>query len=33
MVVIQVQVGKNLIDDVMIDGGSKVNIITKNLRV
>jgi hypothetical protein len=33
LVVIQVQVGKNFIDDVLIDGGSRVNIITKNLRV
>jgi hypothetical protein len=33
MVVIQVQVGKNFINDVLIDGGSKVNIITKNLGV
>ncbi len=30
---IQVQFGKNFIDDVLIDGGSGVNIITKNLRV
>ncbi len=27
MVVIQVQIGKNTIDDVILDGGSKVNII------
>jgi hypothetical protein len=33
MVVIQVQVGKNVIDDVLIDGGFGVNIITKNLKV
>jgi hypothetical protein len=32
MVVIQVQVGKNFIDDVLIDGGSKINIITENLK-
>jgi len=31
MVVIQVQVGKNFIDDVLIDGGSKINIIIENL--
>jgi hypothetical protein len=31
MAVIQVQVGKNFIEDVLIDGGSSVNIITKNL--
>ncbi len=30
MVVIQVQVGKNFIDDVLIDGGFGVNIITDN---
>ncbi len=30
---IQVQVGKNFIDDVLIDGGFGVNIITKNLRI
>jgi hypothetical protein len=33
MVVVQVQVGKNFIDDVLIDGGYGVNIVTKNLRV
>jgi len=33
MVVIQVQVGKNFIDDVLINGGSRVNIITKNVRI
>jgi hypothetical protein len=27
MVVIQVQIGKNTIDDVLLDGGSRVNII------
>jgi len=32
MVVIQVQVGKNIIVDVLIDGGTSVNIITENLR-
>jgi hypothetical protein len=32
MAVIQVQVGKNIIEDVLIDGGANVNIITKNLR-
>ncbi len=30
---IQVQVGKNFIDDVLIDGGSGINIITENLRI
>jgi hypothetical protein len=33
MVVIQIQVDKNFIDDVLIDGGSRVNIITKNLKI
>jgi hypothetical protein len=32
MGVIQVQVGKNFIEDVLLDGGSKVNIIMKKLR-
>jgi hypothetical protein len=31
MVVIQVQVGKNIIKDVLLDGGANVNIIIKNL--
>jgi hypothetical protein len=31
--IIQVQVGKNFIDDVLIDKGSKVNIIIENVRV
>jgi hypothetical protein len=30
--IIQVQVGKNIIEDVLLDGGTSVNIITKNLR-
>ncbi len=33
MVIIQVQIGKNKIDDVFLDGGFGVNIITKQLRV
>jgi hypothetical protein len=33
MAVIQVQVGKNFIDHVLIDGGSIVNIITKDLKI
>ncbi len=33
MVVIQVQVRKNFIEDVPIDGGYGVNFITKKLRV
>ncbi len=28
MVIIQVQIGKNIIEDVLLDGGSRVNIIT-----
>ncbi len=32
MVIIQVQVGKNIVKDVLIDGGASVNIITENLR-
>jgi hypothetical protein len=32
MVIIQVQVGKNIIEDVLLDGGANVNIIIKNLR-
>jgi len=30
MAVIQIQVGKNIVEDVLIDGGASVNIITKN---
>jgi hypothetical protein len=30
MVVIQVQVGKKIIDDVLINGGSAINIIIEN---
>jgi len=29
MAVIQVQVGKNIVEDVLIDGGASVNIIIK----
>jgi hypothetical protein len=29
MVVIQIQIGKNTIEDVLLDGGSRVNIIIK----
>jgi hypothetical protein len=32
MEVIQVQVRKNIVEDVLIDGGASVNIIIKNLR-
>ncbi len=31
MAVIQVQVGKNIVEDVLIDGGTSVNIIIENL--
>jgi hypothetical protein len=33
MVVIQVQVGKNFIEDVLLDGGFGVNIMMEKLRV
>jgi hypothetical protein len=33
MVVIQVQIGNNTIKDVLLDGGSRINIITKQLRL
>jgi len=33
MAMIDVQVGKNFIEDVLLDGGSKVNIIMGKLRV
>jgi hypothetical protein len=32
MAIIQVQVGKNIVKDVLVDGEASVNIITKNLR-
>jgi hypothetical protein len=32
MAVIQVEVGKNTIKDVLLDGKASVNIITKNLK-
>jgi hypothetical protein len=31
MVIIQVQIGKNTIEDVLLSGGSRINIITKQL--
>ncbi len=31
MVVIQVQVGRNIVENVLLNGGASVNIITKNL--
>ncbi len=33
MVVIQIQIGKNIIEDVFMDEGSGVNIITKQMRL
>jgi hypothetical protein len=33
MVVIQVQIGKNTIEDVLLDGGFGINIITEQLRL
>jgi hypothetical protein len=33
MVVIQIQNGKNIIQDVLLDGGSRVDIITKQLKL
>jgi hypothetical protein len=33
MTIIQVQIGKNTIEDVLLDGGFGVNIITKQLRL
>jgi hypothetical protein len=30
MIVIQIQVRKNIVEDVLLDGGVNVNIITKN---
>jgi hypothetical protein len=32
MVIIQIQVGKHIVDDVLIHGKTSVNIITQNLR-
>jgi hypothetical protein len=32
MAIIPIHVGKNLVEDVLLDGGSGVNIITKDLR-
>jgi hypothetical protein len=32
MIVIQVQVGKSIVEVVLLDGGANVNIITKNFR-
>jgi len=32
MAIIQVQVGMNIVENVLINGGASVNIITKNLK-
>jgi len=32
MVDIQIQVGKNIVEDVLLNGRANVNIITKNLK-
>lgn len=32
MVIIQMHVGKNIMEDVLLDGGLGVNIVTKDLR-
>jgi len=32
MAIIQIQVGKNIVEDVLLDGGASVNKIIKNLR-
>jgi hypothetical protein len=33
MAMIQIQVGKNFIEDVLLNGGSRVNIITEKLEM
>jgi hypothetical protein len=32
MAIIQIKVGKTIVEDVLLDGGANVNIIIKNLR-
>jgi hypothetical protein len=32
MVVIKIQVGKNMVEDILLDGGSNLNIMTKELQ-
>jgi hypothetical protein len=32
MVIIEVHIGKNVVDDVLLDGGSKVNAIINGLK-
>jgi hypothetical protein len=33
MTIIQIHIGKNTIDDVLLDGGSRINIIIEQLRL
>jgi hypothetical protein len=33
MAIIQVQVGKNIVEDVLLDGRASVNIITKHFKI
>ncbi len=33
MVVIQIQIEKNIVKDVLLNGGSRINIITKQLKL
>jgi hypothetical protein len=33
MVVVQVHIGKNIIEDVLLDGGSGINIIIEQLKL
>jgi hypothetical protein len=33
MQIIQIHIGKNTIEDMLLDGSSKVNIITEQLRL
>ncbi len=33
MAIINVQIGKKIIEDVFLDGGSRINIITEKLKV
>jgi hypothetical protein len=33
MEIIQIQVGKNFIEDILLDGGCRINIIIEKLRV
>ncbi len=33
MAIIQIQVGRNIVEDVLLDGGASVNIIIKNFKI